>query len=156
MQRSALQTMVQVREYSHWCAHVGFLSPCFYAQMKLVFSAPTHDWQGGSYVSWAGRFCCLQLISSTPSGFCSDINTNLMQDVCFLTRDGRLPFILGADLNCTPSLWQDLSMYGGSPLDTEVGRHQWSFQIISWCQHTSHVPIQTCEIAQVSSLTSSI
>ena len=52
--------------------------------------------------------CCLQLISSSV-GFRSDINANLMQDVCFLTRDGKLPFILGA-----PSLWQDLSVQGGS------------------------------------------
>ena len=48
VQRSALQTTVQVRENSHWCAHVGFLSFCPNVQMKLVFSVPTHDWQGGS------------------------------------------------------------------------------------------------------------
>ena len=42
-------------------------------------------------------------------GFRSDINANLMQDVCFLTRDGKLPIILGADFNFPPSLWQDLS-----------------------------------------------
>ena len=47
-------------------------------------------------------------------GFRSDINANLMQDVCFLTRDGRLAFILGTDFNFPPSLWQDLSMHGGS------------------------------------------
>ena len=47
-------------------------------------------------------------------GFRSDINANLMQDVCFLTRDGKLPFILGADFNFPPNLWQDLSMHGGS------------------------------------------
>ena len=28
-------------------------------------------------------------------GFRSEINANLMHDVCFLTRDGRSPFILG-------------------------------------------------------------
>ena len=47
-------------------------------------------------------------------GFRSDINANLVQDVYFLTRDGKLPFILGADFNFPPSLWQDLSMHGGS------------------------------------------
>ena len=47
-------------------------------------------------------------------GFRSHINANVMQDVCFLTRDGKLPFILGADFNFPPSLWQDLSMHGGS------------------------------------------
>ena len=30
-------------------------------------------------------------------GFRSDINANLMHDVCFPKRDGKLPFILGAD-----------------------------------------------------------
>ena len=43
-------------------------------------------------------------------GFRSDISANLMYDVCFLTRDGK---ILGADDNCPPSLWQDLSIHGG-------------------------------------------
>ena len=66
VRRSALQAVAQVREYWHWSAHVGFLSPCPHVQMKLVFSAPTHDWQGLSYASWVGRFCCLLLISSTP------------------------------------------------------------------------------------------
>ena len=47
-------------------------------------------------------------------GFRSDINANLMQDVCFLTRDGRLPLILGADFHFPPSLWQDPSTRGGS------------------------------------------
>ena len=37
-----------------------------------------------------------------------------MHDVCFLTRDGRLPSILGADFNFPPSLWQDSSLHGGS------------------------------------------
>ena len=37
-------------------------------------------------------------------GFRSDFNAKLMQDVCFLTRDGKLPFILGADFNFPPSL----------------------------------------------------
>ena len=43
-------------------------------------------------------------------GFRSDTNANLMQDVCFLTRDGKLPFILAAGFNFQPSLWQDLPM----------------------------------------------
>ena len=53
-------------------------------------------------------------------GFRSDINANLMHDVCFLTRDGRLPFNLGADFNFPPSLWQDLSLHG-QPLGPKVG-----------------------------------
>ena len=46
--------------------------------------------------------------------FRSDINASLMQDVCYLTRDGKLPFILGADFNFPPNLWQDLSIHGGN------------------------------------------
>ena len=53
-------------------------------------------------------------------GFRSDNNANLMQDVCFLTRDGKFPFILGADFNFPPSLWQDLSMDGGRKLGASV------------------------------------
>ena len=54
-------------------------------------------------------------------GFRSDINANLMQDVSFLTRDGKLAFILGADFNFPPSLWQDLSMHGGSFCKRKLG-----------------------------------
>ena len=53
-------------------------------------------------------------------GFRSDSNANLMQDVCFLTRDGRFPFILGADFNFPPSPWQDLSLHGGGRFLTHV------------------------------------
>ena len=54
-------------------------------------------------------------------GFRSDTNANLMQDVCFLTRDGRFPFILGADFNFPPSLWQDLSLHGGGIWTKQLG-----------------------------------
>ena len=40
----------------------------------LSICTPSQDRQGGSYVSWVGRFCCLQLISSTPS-FSAAIST---------------------------------------------------------------------------------
>ena len=110
VRRPALQATAQVREYSHWSAHVGFPSPCPYVPMKLAFFAPTHDWQGGSHVSWAGRF----VVHSLFRAFRSAVNANLIQDVCFLTRDGKFPFILGADFNFPPNSWQDLSMYGGS------------------------------------------
>ena len=50
----------------------------------------------------------------------SDTNANLMQDVCFLTRVGRFPFILGADFNFPPSLWQDL---GASVVIPEGSSH---------------------------------
>ena len=145
----------KVREYSHWCAHVGFLSPCLYVLMKLDFSAPIHDWQGGSYVSWVGKMLLFTAYCEHSVGFRSDINANLRQDVCFLSRDGKLPFILGADFNVPPSLWQDVSMHGGSqPLDTKVGQRisgpsrgnphasckqrvkNLTSSIVSWCQHT--------------------
>ena len=35
----------------------------------LEFSVQTHDWQGGSFASWAGRFSHAQRISSTRSVF---------------------------------------------------------------------------------------
>ena len=65
------------------------------------------------------RVMCREILLRTAYfehsvGFRSDINADLMHDVCFLTRDGRLQFILGADFNFPPCLWQDLSMHGGS------------------------------------------
>ena len=56
-------------------------------------------------------------------GFRRDINANLMQDVCFLTRDGKLPFILGADFSFSPNLWQ-----WRQSLVTGSWEHQRSFQ----------------------------
>ena len=44
-----------------------------------------------------------------------------MQDVCSLTREGKLPFILGAEFHFPPSLWQDMSMHGGSLWIRELG-----------------------------------
>ena len=44
-------------------------------------------------------------------GVRSDTNANLMQDVCFLTRDGRFPF----------SLWQDLTLHGGGIWTKQLG-----------------------------------
>ena len=78
-------------------------------------------------------------------GFRSDINANLMQDVCFLKRDGKQPFILGADFNFPPSLWQDVSTHGGN-LWLRNLEHQWLSQ---WTPHTRAVQVQ------VKSLTSS-
>ena len=106
--------LAQVREYSHWSAHVGFPSPCPYVQTKLVFLCPNPR-LAGRVIRVEGREILLFTAYFEHSvGFRSDINANLMQDVCFLTRDGKLPFILGADFNFPPSLWQDLSIHGGS------------------------------------------
>ena len=47
-------------------------------------------------------------------GFRNEMNVNLMHDLCFLTRDGRFPFILRADFIFPPRLWQDSCLHGGS------------------------------------------
>ena len=87
-------------------------------------------------------------------GFRSDTNANLMQDVGFLTRDGRFPFILGADFNFPPSLWQDLTLYGGGIWIKQLGASVVILEVphtrvarveaknptsstISWCLHAS-------------------
>ena len=64
---SAATNTARVQACSHWSENVGFPSPCQSAVTMLVFSVQTHGWQGGSYASWAGRFCCSQRISSTRS-----------------------------------------------------------------------------------------
>ena len=66
-QQQTLLTMVRVQACSHWSENVGFPSSCQSAVTMLVFPVQTHDWQGGSHASWAGRFCCSQRISSTRS-----------------------------------------------------------------------------------------
>ena len=101
--------MAQVREYSHWSAHVGFLSPSLYVQMVLVFLAPTHGWQEGHAGRGWGDF---------------DVYTLFRALRRFPQRhqrqfDARRVFSYekqkaGADFNFPPSLWQDLSMQGGS------------------------------------------
>ena len=70
VRRPALQATAQVREYSHWSAHVGFPSPCPYVVDEAGFLCPNPRLAGRVIrVSWVGRFCCLQLISSTPCRF---------------------------------------------------------------------------------------
>ena len=68
----------------------------------------------GRVIRVMGRESLMTAYFEHSISFRSDINANLMQDVCFLTRDGKRPFILGADFNFPPSLWQDLSMHGGT------------------------------------------
>ena len=60
---------------------------------------------GRSCASWAGRFFCSQAYFEHSVGFRSDTNVNLMHDV---------PFILAADFDFPPGLWQDHSMHGGN------------------------------------------
>ena len=127
VRRSALQAVAQVREYSHWSAHVGFPNPCQSAVTMLVFSAPTHDWKGGSYASWVGRFCCLLLISSTPL-VSAAISTPIWCKTCVFSRETE-SFL---------SFWEQISTSrqtcGKTCPCTEAvfgfrnWEHQWSFQ----------------------------
>ena len=80
-------------------------------------------------------------------GFRRGINANLMHDVCFLTRGGKVLFILRADFNFPPSLWQDLCAAHGGCLWIQKLEHRWSLQ---WIPHTR------AEQAGVKSLTLSI
>ena len=74
-----------------------------------------------SFSTWVGRFCCFTAYFEHSVGFRSDINANFVQDVCFLTRDGMLPFILGADFNFPAKLVARLVHAWWQPLDTKVG-----------------------------------
>ena len=110
-----------MQECSHRSESVGFPSPCKSAVTMLVFSVQIHDWQGGSYTSWRGQILLLTAYFEHSVGFRSDINANLMHDVCFLTREWRFPSILGADFNFPPSLWQDLTLHGGGIWIKQLG-----------------------------------
>ena len=39
------------------------------------------------------------------TGLDSNENLQVLHDIAYLTRDGRRPFILGADFNNPPSAW---------------------------------------------------
>ena len=91
----------------------------------------------GWVIRVTGREILLLTACFEPSVcFRSDMNANLMHDVCFLMRDGKLPFILGANFNFPPSLGQDLSLHGGSLWIPKLGALVVSHS--SWF-HT-HVP----------------
>ena len=78
-------------------------------------------------------------------GFRSDINANLMQDVCFLTRDGKLPFILGADFNFLQACGKTCPC-----MAAVFGYGSWEQQCLCRRNHTR------AEQAKVKSQTSSI
>ena len=91
----------------------SYSKPFLSAQTRLAFSAPTHFWRRGSSVScMSSEILLLTSYFEHPVGFRSEINVNLMHDMCFLTRDGRLPLISGADCNFPPSPWQDSTLLG--------------------------------------------
>ena len=122
MRRPALQVTAQVREYPHWSARAGFLCPNPRLAGRVIWV------EGRENLLFTAYF-------EHSVGFRSDINANLMQDVCFLTREGKLPFISGADFNFPPSLWQDLSIHGGSLWLQKLG----ASVVIPRVNHT-HVP----------------
>ena len=121
VRRSALQAMAQVREYSHWSALVGFSTPLSVCTDEAGVLCPNPRLAGRVVRVKGRRFLMFTAYFQHFVAFRSDINANLMQDVCFLTRDGKLPFILGAPFNFPPSLWQDLSMHGGSFCKRKLG-----------------------------------
>ena len=119
-------------------------------QCRCWYSVQTHDRQGGSIRVMGRENLLLTAYFEHPVGFRSDINANLMHDVCFLTRDGKFSFIFGADFNFPPSLWQDLSPHGGgiwikqlgasvvTPEGSSHGRADAknpASSITSWCLH---------------------
>ena len=116
-QQQTLLTKVRVQACSHWSENVGFLSPCQSAVTMLIFSR-----LAGRVIRVMGsEFLLLAAYFEHSVEFRSDTNANLMQDVCFLTRNVRFPFILGSDFNCPPSLWQDLSLHGGGIWTKQLG-----------------------------------
>ena len=130
----------------------GFLSLCLCVQMKLDSSAPTHDWQGGSYVSWVGRFCCLQLISSTPSVsaaistqiWCKTILSRETESFhSFWERISISRQACGKTCPCmeAASLWirklgAPVVLPEGTTRVLQATVKNLTSSIISWCQHT--------------------
>ena len=112
MQQSALQTMVQVREYSLWCAHVGFSKLLSICTCEI---APNPR-LAGRVIRVMGRVILLFTACFEDSvGFRNDINANLMQDVCVFSRETEsIHSSWERDFNFPPSLWQDLSMQRGT------------------------------------------
>ena len=151
-QQQTLLTTVRVQACSQRSEHVGFPSSCQSAVTMLVLSFQTHDWQGGSYASWAGRFCCSQRISSTRS-VSAAIPMPIKCRTCVFSR------VMGG----FPSFWVRISTFrqvcGKICLSMEAASgpsnwvHRWSFReaprtrtvrveaknptssIISWCLH---------------------
>ena len=90
---------VQMRECSRWYAHVDFPSPClFFFCTDKAGVLCLNPRLAERVIRFMGREILLltayYLEKKHSVGFRSDMNANLIHDVCFLTRDGRLPFIL--------------------------------------------------------------
>ena len=146
------QTLLKVRVQgcSHWSENVGFPSPCQFAVTMLVFSPRL----AGRVTRVMGREILLLTAYFEHSvGFRSDIHANLMQDVCFLTRNGRFSFIFGCGFQLSAkSVARSVSARRWH-LDQANWVHRWSFRkaprtrvgrveaqnptssITSWCLH---------------------
>ena len=133
-QQQTLLTTVRVQACSHWSENVGFPSPCQSAVTRVI--------------RVMGREILLLTAYFEHSvGFRSDTNANLMQDVCFLTRDGRCPFTFGGQVCGKICLCMEVASGPSNSV------HRWSFRkaprtrvvrveaknptssIISWCLH---------------------
>ena len=117
-------------------------------------------------VIWVmGREILMTAYFEDSIGFRSDINANLMQDVCFLTRDGKLPFIFWERISISRQDCGKTVHARRQSLVTEVGSiSQWSFQrephtravqakvkcptssIISWCLHSSDLSYRDAKL----------
>ena len=102
-----------MEDLSHWSAHGGTqtLSIC---TDEAGVPYPNPRLAERVIRVMGSKILLLTSSFEQPVGFRSEINVNLMHDVCFLTRDGRLPFIPGAYFNVPPSPGQDSTLHGGS------------------------------------------
>ena len=114
VQQSARPAMEQVRECSHWPAHVGCPTPCLHAQTKPVSAAPTPTVGGAGHSCHGHVNFAAHSLFRTLSDFAA-ISMPISCTTCASSRETEdSQFILGADLNFPPSLWQDSSLRGGS------------------------------------------
>ena len=95
------------------------------------------------------RVICREILLFTahfehPVGFRSDINANLMQDVCLFTRDGKLPFISGADFNSPAKLVARPVHARRQSVASETG----SISGHSRENHTHTCRVQKCQIVK--------
>ena len=109
---------------THWSAYL-------HAQTKPASSLPTDGWRDGSFVSWAGKICCSQLV----------VNTLWISQRCQCQSDARRVFSHQRRKTAShfwervsispPSLWQDLSLQTVS--GPQSWERRWSLQ---WVPHT--------------------
>ena len=77
---------------------------------RLPLPQPTSGRPGDS-CHWKRDHAVHNLFQNTRCVCAVWINVNLLHGVWYLTRDGRLPFILGAGFSLPPSLWHESSRH---------------------------------------------